>query len=673
MQLTFGANGKDYRVVRTKSSGKLFEIGQQDKLIATGHTQVNIELSRVIGMPVERWLELRFVQQKAAAKLFEAGSAKLNLMVEELTGIRTLSQVIEILGADAKSLENKLEAHRELLLPDHQISALAANIADVSQQIEQALSLQAGEAGHLAELRAALESATNQVASSEAVAKKLSKDLNQKRVLERDLERARHTLAQLPAATGKSAEEWEVLAAELQTQLDQAKQQAAEHASRASRYTRACEVNAKAQADALFADHALEELLQGDGLVGEDADAALQQLNQDSADLQARRRACSEKLGEAQALINAARKAQKDGVCSSCQRPFDEDPEHQKQLEQQIAEQTQVWGALKDEDSALEQRLNEVVEEANDLAAHMSRVDAASTRKADTAAAADQALKEAHHLERELQMFESTMPKGGVKRLCENLPDQIYQARFNGQAERQRAGSETQAKAEIARCEQALAGHAEVTDEALEQAEAKVKELRRQERDAELQVNTAVRTAAERQRKLSDLGRELQRDQEKLDGNDALGDKVEDLALAAARVSSLRKHLRNNLSRYQQNAWDLILARASTWANDVTDGRITELRRTQDGAFEFIEDGEVAVVSDASGAQEAILGLAVHVGMAEAMPTHLDVFLADEPTADMDGEHSSTCLLGLAALGRQALVISHHRMDETLCSEVMEL
>ena len=81
----------------------------------------------------------------------------------------------------------------------------------------------------------------------------------------------------------------------------------------------------------------------------------------------------------------------------------------------------------------------------------------------------------------------------------------------------------------------------------------------------------------------------------------------------------------------------------------------------------------MALADMASGAQEAILGIGVQVALAETLPTSLDVFLADEPTADMDADHSSACLLGLSSVSSQALVISHHRMDESICSEVMEL
>src|SRR5690606_6188078 len=60
IQLVLEACGERYRIVRTKSGAKLFRIGAEDKLIASAQGQVNIELGRILGMPVDRWLELRF-------------------------------------------------------------------------------------------------------------------------------------------------------------------------------------------------------------------------------------------------------------------------------------------------------------------------------------------------------------------------------------------------------------------------------------------------------------------------------------------------------------------------------------------------------------------------------------------------------------------------------------
>ena len=76
VQLVFQAGEHRYRVMRSQSTGSLERlVGKgEDKLIASGQTQVNIELGKILGMPVERWLELRFVRQKVASTMFSSGA-----------------------------------------------------------------------------------------------------------------------------------------------------------------------------------------------------------------------------------------------------------------------------------------------------------------------------------------------------------------------------------------------------------------------------------------------------------------------------------------------------------------------------------------------------------------------------------------------------------------------
>ena len=120
VQLVFQAGEHRYRVMRSQSTGSLERlVGKgEDKLIASGQTQVNIELGKILGMPVERWLELRFVRQKAASTMFSSGATKLNLLVEDLTGARTVTQVIDLLGTESKKLETQLETLRGTRLSD---------------------------------------------------------------------------------------------------------------------------------------------------------------------------------------------------------------------------------------------------------------------------------------------------------------------------------------------------------------------------------------------------------------------------------------------------------------------------------------------------------------------------------------------------------------------------
>ena len=78
-------------------------------------------------------------------------------------------------------------------------------------------------------------------------------------------------------------------------------------------------------------------------------------------------------------------------------------------------------------------------------------------------------------------------------------------------------------------------------------------------------------------------------------------------------------------------------------------------------------------MKDASGAQEAIMGLSVQMALAQAAQCPLDILLVDEPTADMDAEHSMAVSALLSTKGSQIIAVSHREMDASLCNNVINL
>lgn len=119
--------------------------------------------------------------------------------------------------------------------------------------------------------------------------------------------------------------------------------------------------------------------------------------------------------------------------------------------------------------------------------------------------------------------------------------------------------------------------------------------------------------------------------------------------------------------------WSNFMAHASRFANLCTGGDISALARDDEGNFTFIEDGEEMQLEEASGAQEAIIGLAVQLALASAAPCNLNVLLLDEPTADMDPDRSLATISALGALGQQIVFVSHHQTDNVVCSNAITL
>ena len=403
----------------------------------------------------------------------------------------------------------------------------------------------------------------------------------------------------------------------------------------------------------------------------------LDQYQADSDSLVSRLAVMANNITSATREIGQLNEQLESGVCKSCGQVIGHAEEHREelrlkiqQLERERATQQARQAELKAEQAELKQRgdkLKAQIDAHNAAVQLVERHSATFTEKQGEAEAAVEAVK----------VLEAKLPKGGEKKLAEMVERATAllaekRERHSAQKQRERDLARLEPEQKSLKAELALFED-DLTEAGVSALSDALDELRRQEREAELKLNSARSDATNRRTALANIERLMLGYTERLEAQQALLAQLDALDAKQLNAEGLRKYLRDNRSRYLQNAWDLILGRASAFAEGVTDGHISEIRRTEDGAFQYIEEGEVALADMASGAQEAILGIGVQVALAETMPTTLDVFLADEPTADMDADHSSAALLGLSSVSSQALVISHHRMDESICSEVMEL
>lgn len=671
VQLVFQAGEHRYRVMRSQSSGSLERlIGKgEDKLIASGQTQVNIELGKILGMPVERWLELRFVRQKAASTMFSSGSTKLNLLVEDLTGARTVTQVIDLLGTESKKLETKLETLRGARLSDEQLEDLQQHLRDAVAEHTELQTAMAGDADLLTRLKQALTKLSDQVQAKATEHKVLQAQLRKAEGFRRDLAACERSLATLPAADEFSAAE---LAEKIETSealLKQDQQLLRDLAEAKKHQQKVVDAGAKAFADKTWA----EEDLASKPLPAE----TLDQYQADSDNFVSRLAVMTSNITAATREIGQLNDQLESGVCKSCGQTIGHAEEHREelrvkiqQLEQERTAQQTRQAEVKAEQVALKQR-------GDALRAQVEAHEAAARLVERHAATFTEKQAEAETAVQDVKALEAKLPKGGEKKLTEMVESHTAllsqkRERHSTQKQRERDLARLEPELKSLKAELALFGD-DLNEAGVAALADALDDLRREERAAELKLNTAQADATNRRTALTNIERLMLGYTERLEQQQQLLADLDALDAQQLNAEGLRKYLRDNRSRYLQNAWDLILGRASAFAEGVTDGHISEIRRTEDGAFQYIEEGEVALADMASGAQEAILGIGVQVALAETLPTTLDVFLADEPTADMDADHSSAALLGLSSVSSQALVISHHRMDESICSEVMEL
>ena len=97
-------------------------------------------------------------------------------------------------------------------------------------------------------------------------------------------------------------------------------------------------------------------------------------------------------------------------------------------------------------------------------------------------------------------------------------------------------------------------------------------------------------------------------------------------------------------------------------------------KREADGPFSYPEGGHTfSVKGCASGAQKSIMGLGVQFALAEMLPTSMQTVLLDEPSADMDAEHSAALAALLRSTGKQVILVSHREMDAAVADHVIAL
>lgn len=664
IQAVLELGDQQYRILRTKSGAKLWRVGKEDKLIASGQTQVNIELGKLLGMPVERWLELRFVRQKQASQMFEAGATKLNLLVEELTGVNTISYVIKQLSETHKTESAALEALQQQVGGQdmNELTDERAQLKHRREKVEQAA----------ADFDAAHARANEQL---QAVGLKIL-GIETKIAGQRDLLRDARDLTRDITSLGRQLADLQPPArrtAQIEEELVQVNADLKVFSEWLSNVAAAERELATANRKKNLYREAKETIDEGPlgktvgGLLGEREAAG-----EKAAETRTAARRLEEQLVELDSQLA-------DGVCSSCQRPFDDDAEHREALGERKKTLHAEFTAAANARDAAASELSRLTADLKFAEQQLSSA-IASNREAETHNAGRQVAVTAYdEALAALQEIESMHEAGKLDaeqkvEACEARVKALTKERsfveYYDQGKQKLEDDLAKAKRQL---EQLQAKHTLMEESDLIEHEESLRTLTEERVGVVAEVRSAKQGAEQARSQAKDLARDVDRAQKRIEALEAAQDDLEVRAARLANIDGLRKYLRDNRSRYLQSAWELILGRASAFASATTDGYISEIRRTEAGAFEFIELDRVAEVNEASGAQQALLGLGIQVALAETLPTTLDLFLADEPTADMDADHSAATLLNLSAVAKQAIVISHHRMDESLCSEVMEL
>ncbi|HCE1582978.1 TPA: AAA family ATPase [Vibrio parahaemolyticus] len=147
------------------------------------------------------------------------------------------------------------------------------------------------------------------------------------------------------------------------------------------------------------------------------------------------------------------------------------------------------------------------------------------------------------------------------------------------------------------------------------------------------------------------------------------------LAKELGTRTDLLKLMRDKRQGFMSEIWLNILARATVFVSETTDGWISEILRDDKGNFSFREEGKhaVPIIGNASGAQAAFCGAALRIGISQALYGKHSLLMLDEPTESMTENNAARLAAGLLNLGGQVLLITHRKSEAFTAQNVIEI
>lgn len=131
-----------------------------------------------------------------------------------------------------------------------------------------------------------------------------------------------------------------------------------------------------------------------------------------------------------------------------------------------------------------------------------------------------------------------------------------------------------------------------------------------------------------------------------------------------ARYGGLAKWLRDNKTAFLAETWDQMMTLVSEFAAQVTDGAIERVLRTEDGEFMYEEGGFQQPLTLASGCQKSVIGAGMRIALDAVLSAGLGFLVLDEPSSDMDEQHAAALAGALRAQSRQVILVTHREGEE---------
>lgn len=650
VMLTFTLGDDEYTIIRTKTKD---EIHLNGAMQANGKSAVAAKVESLLGMSQQQFQRLLYSEQKRTESLVALGSAELNKTIEEVAGASTIKDAITRLAAIVKTANDSLQA----------VKAAAGEAPSAEEGESLSLSL--------SQAKTALESATFEYDALNTSHQNVQATVTALKIEERTFSERFNALTRANASLASAKSAYDVVDFDEAAGDARIAELEAHHATVSEQYTDTKQAYSRVQAALKAYDEHRSRLskLEAEKMVAESKlnpllackiedvdDGLLADADKGYADAYSA-------MTTAAAKVKALQDAEKNGVCHSCNRPFEgHDPEElRKELEQAVVAKA-VTETLK--------------AKASDVLADLRNTRKAAEAARNAIASAQQAVT----MRTEAWQNEVDNAVLGPADSLEDIKQKGVQLKNDMDEAAERLNKLRQTKAEASNAlmrKQAAEDAVTQAQEALNACSFNLAELTDAEaklvglQSALLEAQTTKQAESTKVTTLTTMC-----------ANWAAAKAAYDKAVAsiaqhekrAETAKKLRAFLQDNFDSFMGDTWEGLLAMASHFTRQGTEGFIEQILRSDDGKFEYIEEGErYTVMGSASGAQRSLMGLSMQIAMSEMLPCPLPLLLLDEASADMDAEVSAALVTVLRNLGKQVIAVSHRELDATVADNVIAI
>lgn len=675
-----------YTLVRTLTTAKLTKnnIDGTDELKANGHTPVTLFIEELTGLTLKDW-EL-FIQssQGSAAGILTFGATALNKKVEEFAGVDLIDKIQTLAQQRAGTIGARAEAK---LVPAGRLADLEANVVTAEEAFtaadkamceaqEQLDNLPVDTSVHTGPTVAELREAQRVVDAASVDLDKAQVSVNNAllRVTEQAQRLEGRTQLDI-AALEEELKALETTGTELgaQDKAFKAKEQASYSASE----TTDTHLSMLTKAKTDLAADPTSAVTEADLL--QDLETAKECIATSKADITRE----TEVVGAAMSTYSNLIKLADGATCPTCKRAKeDHDPvalAKEAQDAREYLEQRQAYVAKLQDDLR--------VFEASKVAAESKLATKTRLQAMVDGLTSDYEARKATSdtLSAEVTAFSGEAIR--VYEACQAAREKYAEVRQTLKSANEKNEALTldqntmrRLESELEVCEDHLADATKVLADLPEPAtDAEIEVVEQQEttRREKLQArilqehnlrNALTNATTARSRAVTDVQTACKYRDEALATNKA----AEDDVAMAKRCERLVRFLRERRQTYLKEVWDTVMGLSSALVRKSSSGTISKVEN-RDGAFLYEEEGNTIATISASGAQKALIGTSLRMGLSRALYGGDALMIFDEPTEGCTEFNASNMVATLATSARQVLLITHRENDQALAKHVINV